>query len=383
MKIGFNGLFFQFPATGSGQYMIHLLSALGEISPDNDYLLFGPQAVKIPPQVQQFPYQVHPVPTADRNRANIEKVVWEQVTGPAAAHKARVDLYHVPYFAPPLVPRNPTVVTIHDVIPLRLPAYHPAGRVKTYMQMVARASQNATMIITISQHAKRDIIELLHLPEERIRVIYQAASEEFKPVHDPAKLAEARMRYGLNERYIFYLGGLDQRKNVQQLVRAFAHVHRQVGDPQLQLLIAGNPDKQKGSLFPDPRPVAADLGMSGQIIYRFVEEEDKTALYSGTSLFVFPSLYEGFGLPPLEAMASGVPVVVSDRTALPEVCGTAAVYADPDDPASIASGIDRLLGDKSFYEEKKESGLKRASQFTWTNTALAFRESIHNAMKGY
>src|SRR6266700_1553752 len=130
MKIGFNGLFFQFPATGSGQYMIHLLSALGEISPDNDYLLFGPQAVKIPPKVQKFPYHVHPVPTPTRNRTNIEKVVWEQVTGPAAAYKAGVDLYHVPYFAPPLVPRNPTVVTSHDVIPLRLPAYHPTGRIK-------------------------------------------------------------------------------------------------------------------------------------------------------------------------------------------------------------------------------------------------------------
>src|SRR5579859_5866619 len=139
MKIGFNGLFFQFPAIGSGQYMIHLLSALGEISPDNDYLLFGPQAVKIPAQVQQFPYQVHPVPTPARNRANIEKVIWEQVTGPAAAHKANVDLYHVPYFAPPLVPRNPTVVTIHDVIPLRLPAYRAGKKVEAYMRLVARA----------------------------------------------------------------------------------------------------------------------------------------------------------------------------------------------------------------------------------------------------
>ncbi|HEY4384461.1 MAG TPA: glycosyltransferase family 1 protein, partial [Ktedonobacteraceae bacterium] len=329
MKIGFNGLFFQFPANGSGQYMIHLLNALGDIDKKNNYILFGPQPATIPPQVQQFPYRVHPVPGPARNKTNIEKVLWEQVTGPAAASKAGVDLYHIPYFAPPLVPRIPTVVTIHDVIPLRLPAYHPTGKIKLYMNLVARASHQATTVITISQHARQDIIDVLKLPEERIRVIYQAAGEEYQPIREPEKLAETRKRYGLNQRYIFYVGGLDQRKNVQQLVRAFAHVHRQVGDPDLQLLIAGNPDKQKGALFPDPRPIAADLGMSGQIIYRFVEEEDKPTLYSGASLFVFPSLYEGFGLTPLEAMSCGAPVVCSNRTSLPEVVGDAALSIDP------------------------------------------------------
>ena len=138
---------------------------------------------------------------------------------------------------------------------------------------------------------------------------------------DPEILAKTRARYGLNERYIFYLGGLDQRKNVPQLVRAFAHLHARIGDPTLQLLIAGNPDKQSGPLFPDPRPVAADLGMSGQIIYRFIEEEDKPAIYSGASLFVFPSIYEGFGLTPLEAMSCGTPVVCSMRFSMASPSG--------------------------------------------------------------
>ncbi len=370
MKIGINALFFQHPATGSGQYMTHLLTALSEIDHQNEYVLLGPQPVE---QQQtsftSFPYHVQPVPGFAMNNENVEKLVWEQFTGPAAARKAGVDVFHVPYFAPPLLPRTPTVVTIHDVIPMRLPAYQPDPKVKAYMRLVSRAAHRATLIITISQHAKEDIIDALKLPAERIRVIYEAAGEEYQPVTDPEKLAAARARYGLGERYIFYLGGLDQRKNVPQLVRAFAHLHRQIGDPNLQLLIAGNPDKQKGPLFPDPRPVAADLGMSGQIVYRFIEEEDKPAMYSGACLFVFPSLYEGFGLTPLEAMSCGASVVCSNRTSLPEVVGDAAIMVDPDNTQALVEAMRRVLTDSTLQANLHARSLERAKQFNWHKTA--------------
>src|SRR5437660_10598858 len=253
--------------------MLHLLQALSEIDKKNEYVLLGPQPIGDNRETA-FPYQVRPVPGLVASNDNIEKLVWEQITGPAAARKAGVDIFHVPYFAPPLLPRTPTIVTIHDVIPMRLPAYQPDARVKAYMSLVSRASHRASMIITVSQHAKRDIVEVLQLPEERIRVIYEAAGDEYRPVTDPQVLAAARQRYGLNEQYVFYLGGLDQRKNVTQLVRAFAEVYRQMGDPRLQLLVAGNPDKQKGPLFPDPRPVAADPGMTGR------SEEHRSELQS-------------------------------------------------------------------------------------------------------
>ena len=200
-------------------------------------------------------------------------------------------------------------------------------------------------------------------------MIYEAAGEEYQPITDPEILARTRARYGLNEGYIFYLGGLDQRKNVPQLVRAFAHVHRLLGKPNLQLLIAGNPDRQKGPLFPDPRPVAADLGMTGQIIYRFVEEEDKPALYSGASVFVFPSLYEGFGLDPLEAMSCGAPVVCSNRTSLPEVVGDAALLVDPDNTQKLVEAMCRVLTDESLQADLRARSLQRASLFNWHKTA--------------
>src|SRR5260370_4788624 len=179
MKIGIDAHFFQHPATGSGQYILHLLAALTEIDQQNEYVLLGHQPVKND-ITTTFPYQVQPVPGFVANNSSIQKLVWEQLTGPAAAHKAKVDLFHVPYFAPPLLPRTPTVVTIHDVIPMRLPAYQPDARVKAYMKLIARAAHHATMIITVSKHAKQDIMDVLKLPEERIRVTYEAAGDEYK-----------------------------------------------------------------------------------------------------------------------------------------------------------------------------------------------------------
>jgi glycosyltransferase involved in cell wall biosynthesis len=378
MKIGINALFFQHPATGSGQYMTHLLSALAEIDAQNEYVLLGPEPVET--AFNSFPYHVQPLPAFAHNNSNIGKVVWEQFTGPGAAHKEGVDIFHIPYFAPPLFPRTSTVVTIHDVIPLRLPAYQPDSRVKLYMRLVARAAHNATLIITVSQHARQDIIDTIKLPAGRIRVIYEAAGEEYRPVTATERLAEVRKRYGLNERYILYLGGLDQRKNVPQLVHAFSHVHRLVGDPNLQLLIAGNPDQQKGPLFPDPRPVAADLGMTGPIIYRFIEEEDKPALYSGASLFVFPSLYEGFGLTPLEAMSCGAPVVCSNRTSLPEVVGDAALTVNPENTQELVEAMRRVLTDDVLQADLHARSLQRATQFSWrkaaTETLAVYEEAL-------
>ncbi|TMC23576.1 MAG: glycosyltransferase family 4 protein, partial [Chloroflexi bacterium] len=267
-------------------------------------------------------------------------------------------------------PRTPIVATIHDVIPLRLPLYRAGARVEAYMRLVARAASKATLIITVSQHARQDIMDVLHVPAERIRVIYEAAGDEYTPVTDPAALATARGRYGLGEQYIFYLGGLDQRKNVLQLVRAFAHLYRQLENPNLQLFISGNPEKKKNEpLFPDPRPVAAELGVADKIIYRFVEEEDKPAVYSGASLFVFPSLYEGFGLPPLEAMSCGTPVICSNCTSLPEVVGDAAICVDPDDIQAMAEAMRTVLTDSTLRDNLRARSLQRAAKFSWRKAA--------------
>ena len=381
MKIGINALFFQFPASGSGQYLTQLLRALAEVDSQNEYILLGPQPVGQRSIPDRFPYVVKPVPAFAARSERMRKLLWEQFTAPAEAHKACVDLFHIPYFAPPYFPRTPGIITIHDVIPLRLPLYRSSPTMNAYMRLIARAAHKAALIITVSQHAKQDMIDALELPSERIRVIYEAAGDEYHPINDPSILAAVRARYGLGERYILYLGGLDQRKNVPQLVRAFARLHDEsLHDSTLQLLISGNPDQLHGPLFPDPRPVAANLGMTGQILYRFIEEEDKPAIYSGASLFVFPSLYEGFGLTPLEAMSCGTPVICSNRTSLPEVVGDAAITLDPDNIQAMVEAMRSVLTNRELQADLRARSLQRATLFNWrktaTETVAAYEEAF-------
>ncbi len=392
MKIGINAHFFKFPSSGSGQYLKHLLHALADVDRQNEYVLLGSQpftqnGTEHPQGLSstKFPYRAYPVPAFARRNENIEKVVWEQFTAPAAAKKAGVDIFHVPYFAPPLLPRTPTVVTIHDVIPMRLPAYRAGAKVEAYMRLVSRAAHSATLIITVSHHAKQDMMGALNLPAERIRVIYEAAGEEYTPITDKETLAAARARYGIGQRYIFYLGGLDSRKNVPQLVRAFAHLYKQMDDPELQLFISGDPNKQTGPFFPDPRPVAAELGITDRIVFRFVEDADKPAIYSGADLFVFPSIYEGFGLDPLEAMSCGAPVVCSNRTSLPEVVGDAAITVDPNDTQALVEAMRRVLTDNELAMDLQVRSLQRAKQFSWQTTATAtlaaYEETFNRSKK--
>ena len=384
MKIAINALFFRFPSTGSGQYMTHLLNALAEVDGENEYVLLGPDPL---PRSYAFNERFHfehmPIPNLVRRSPVLEKLLWEQYTAPAGASRVKADLFHVPFFAPPYFSRTPHVATIHDIIPVRLPVYRDSPRMRAYMRLVTRAARKSSLIITVSQHAKKDIIDVLKVPAERIRVTYEAAGDEYKPVTDPEMLARARARYGLSagSRYILYLGGLDHRKNVPLLVRAFAHVFQQVNDPKLHLLVAGNPDQKSGPLFPDPRPVAADLGMSGQIIYRYIEEEDKPAIYSDASVFVYPSYYEGFGLPPLEAMSCGAPVICSNRTSLPEVVGDAALTFDPDNTGQLVAAMRSVLTNPELAADLRARSLQQAARFNWRKTATETLAAYEEAYK--
>jgi glycosyltransferase involved in cell wall biosynthesis len=386
MKIGISGIFLKYPTSGLGQVLIHLLKELHEVDHRNDYILLGSPSTPWDNLAgNRFPIQTAPVPALAAHNTNSEKVIWELFTGPALAHKMGVDVLHIPYFAPPLISRCPTIVTIADVIQLRSRLYREGMGKKLYLNLTALTARQASMIITLSYHARHEIAETLHIPSERIRVIYPAAGDTLVPITDPEVLASTRKRYGLGKRYILYLGGLDQRKNVLQLVRIFAALYQRCCDPHLQLFIAGDSEKLSGPLYPDPRPVAAELGITNQVIYRFVEEEDKAAIYSGASLFVFPSLYEGFGLPPLEAMNCGTPVICSNTTSLPEVVGDAAISLDPHDTQTWVMAMERVLADDALKADLRVRGLRRAAQFAWHKTAVAtlavYEEAIEQGRK--
>lgn len=381
MHIAINGLFLQKPNTGTGQYVLQLLNALAAIAQDNTYTVcLEPQGYRplIPGQNVRFAFMESPF-----SSPSWRKLYAEQAAFPWTCRRARVQVAHVPHFAPPMIKACPTVVTIHDLITLLLPEYHRSPQVRAYNALIAVAARRADAIIADSLYTQRDIARILNIPTERIRVVYLAAEDRFRPITRASDLSAVRQRYGLPEDYIFYIGGLNRHKNVTTLLQAFAILRHRLPRPH-SLAIAGRAHTDNPTIYPDLPRLARELGLAvadgpdrmrperatAEVHFlRFVPEEDKPFLYNAARLFVFPSLYEGFGLPPLEAMACGTPVVCSKAASLPEVVGDAALLVDPNDPADLAQAMLAALTDESLRATLRRRGLAQAARFSWEKTA--------------
>lgn len=373
MRVAFNALFLNQPRNGTGRYVYNLLRSLGRVDGVTEYLVLSPRPVKhVPETPSTFQWQTAPVGRISRGGENLEKLWWEQRTFPAVAKREDAALMHVPHFAPPLRTQGiPTVVTIHDVINLRLSAYRMSPAAQAYAQLVSRAARNATMIVTVSEYSKRDIIETLGIEAARVRVIGEAPDAQHRRVTDPRRLQAVREKYGIGERFVLNVGGLDERKNVTGLIGAFAAVYHEMGDPDLQLFIAGDPRRLGASpLFPDWRPLAATFGIAERVICAPVDEDDLPALYSACDCFAFASVYEGFGLTPLEAMACGAPVICSDRTSLPEVVGNAGILINPEDTDRFGAALQRVLSSAQLRDNLRARGRARARLFSWDSVAV-------------
>ncbi len=384
MRIGINASFWNKPNTGSGQYLRSLLPALAQCAPEYEFAVIAPgwpdgfAAAGLPPRAN---FRSEPV-ALERVSGNLAKVWFEQVAFRRACQRERVPLAHVPYFASPLFPPARTIVTIHDLIPLLLPAYRGSALVRMYTRLVSAGARRAHAVLTDSECSKRDIVRLLGIPAERVQVVYLAANVRYRPVRAAGELDAVRSKYGLPKDFLLYLGGFDQRKNVHVLIDAFAQL------PELyrsgyRLVLAGVPLGKDSELFPDPRRHARAVGLPEDAV-RFtgwVAEEDKPALYASAILSLFPSLYEGFGLPPLEAMACGTPVIVSNASSLPEIVGDAGLLVDPSLPSAWAEAIRALVADAPRRADMGARGIERAAQFTWTRAAQETLAAYRLAMQ--
>ncbi|MCL5998371.1 MAG: glycosyltransferase family 4 protein [Chloroflexi bacterium] len=351
MRIALNAWFYDQPTTGSGQYVRNLLDALREIAP----------AVNIEPVVP-------------RSRGDWAKVWFEQVEFPRAAQRMKADLAFVPYWAPPLQCAIPTVVTIHDVIPLALPAYRGGPPQRLYTALVRAASTNAIHILTDSEFSKRDILKHLAVEAGRVTAVPLAADIRFTPFVPDDELDRVRERYQLPASYAFYLGSFDSRKNIETLLQIYVWCGDTIGQ-EFPLVVTGEPgtpayasDGRKTTLG----QMAKELDLDEEEV-RFigrVAEEDKPALYAGARCFVFTSLYEGFGLPALEAMACGTPVVGSDASSMPEVVGNAGMLVAPLDARRMAGAVIAICTEDELHDKLSQRAILRAAQFSWQRTAL-------------
>jgi glycosyltransferase involved in cell wall biosynthesis len=372
MHIALDGRTIQDHFPGIGRYTFNLARALAETGPADDILLLHNQR---DPNTR-FDLDVL---RAWPNLSILESYspyfsLVEQWRIPRHLRTHQSALYHSPYYLMPYRAPCPAVVTVHDLIPLLYPHYFTPFQRLVFNLAVRLATRAARMVVADSEAAAADLRRLLHLDSRKVRVVLAAADPTLvRP--DDAAVADARSHYGLPKSYVLYVGSNKPHKNLTRLVEAWSLVRRR---GQTQLVIAGAWDPAYNA----PQIAAAHLRLENDIRWLGpIPQSDLAALYSGSAMFVFPSEYEGFGLPVLEAMACGVPVICSNRSSLPEVAGDAAILVDPHASEAWAEAIERLLEDDNLRAAYAQRSLHHAQQFTWAETARQMRALYAHALE--
>lgn len=350
-------------AAGTSRYVFNLLRELREMeTPERFVAYLG--ASETPPSLSptdRFAVRTSPWPT---DSATL-RILWEQLRLPHLLRHDEVTLFHGAVNALPLSWRGPSVVTILDLSFLRLPeAFGRANR--TYLRsMVRLASRRADRVITISEATRKDVIRLLGTPPERVVAVHCGVDVRFTPTEDSRAVALLRERYNLPQEFVLYLGTIEPRKNLVRLIDAYTRL-RERGVTDWPLVLAGGRGWGDEAILGR----AARSGASESIRFvGFVPEEEIPLWYNAAALFVYPSEYEGFGLPVLEALACGTPSVASNSSSLPEVAGNAAVLVDPTDVEAIADGMQRVIEDPALRSHLATEGPLRARSFSWARMA--------------
>ncbi len=343
--------------TGNETYVRGLVRGLRAIDARPDYLLYTTDPALLPPALVGDRFRPRRITPA----GNIPRLAWAM---PRAARRDRLDLLHVTYTLPPALPCR-GVVSVHDISYTFFPeAFSPRDRLVLGLA-VPLSLRRAERVITPSESGRRDIIRRYRVPEWKIAVIPLAAEPHFAPVRDPAELARVRARYRLPARYVLAVGNLQPRKNLGRLIAAFAAL-RAARRTDVGLVLVGKALWRESDIFTAVRAHGLERAV---VATGYVPDADLPALYSAAEVFAYPSLYEGFGLPPVEAMACGTPVLTSATSSLPEVVGDAALTVDPRDVRAIAAGLEALLGDADLRVRLAGAGRARAIRFTWEETA--------------
>lgn len=364
MRTGIDARLLHYQAGGISQYTRQLVNALARLDADNAYAIL---------QMRQHDEEITPALNFQRAPC------WTPAHHPLERWSLSLevallglDILHTTDFIPPAAGYRRGIITVHDLNFLYFPELLTPESRRYYADQIAWAVRRADRIIAVSEATRRDLIERLHVPERRIAVIYEAAAPAFKPL-PPADVAAVLARYALAPGYLLFVGTLEPRKNLPVVLAAYARLRERRADAP-PFVLAG----RKGWLFQEIFATVARLDLARDV--RFLDRprrEDFPALYGGAGALVLASRYEGFGLPVLEAMQCGTPVVASNRAALPEIIGDAGLLIDPDEPESIAAALERILYEDALRDDLRERGLARASRFSWTRTARETLNQYH------
>lgn len=368
MHVAFNGWFWNQPQVGSGQYIRNLMTALQKIAPDLVMTLVVPDFMT---ELESVPENVNIAYANTRFKGHLQKIWFEQKGYPQVVRQVGADIAHVPYWGAPLSSKPARLVTsVLDLIPLILPEYRGGTGAKFYTSLVSATAKGSAHVITLSEASKADIVQHLDIPAEKITPTYLAADDRFHPATSSMEDEAVRRKYDLPDEFVLYFGGFDIRKNVHNLLLAWTYVGPSLGQ-QVPLVLAGNQPKEWGTpRFPDLRKYAQELDIEQYLAWLGeIAEADKPALYRLAKAVVFPSRYEGFGLPPLEAMACGTPVIAANVSSIPEVTGDAAYLVPHDDARQIGAAILAVVVQDDLHDHLANAGRGQATNFSWRKTA--------------
>ena len=358
MRIGFDGTPLLGQRSGVGHYTGRLLAHLVQQRPEWEYLLFSNRPID--PLEEEL---VRTMPVIDH--FGLSRFAWMQFILPRIIRQRQPDLCHFPNNTAPLCQSRPTVITIHDASLFLHSRHHPRSRLLALRLLLPHVARRATAVITVSHHARRDLLRVLPLSAEKIHVIHEAAPDGFRPLVDPVQRRHMRARYNLPDNFVLFVGTIEPRKNLKRLIRAVASLRQRGCDTRL-VLVGPNGWLVNGSLNKE----IETLGLAEMVQnLGYVPQADLPGIYSLATVFAFPSLYEGFGLPPLEAMACGTPVLTSRNSAMAEICGDAAWLVDPHQEEAIADGLACLMADADQREHLRQHGLAQATKYSWARTA--------------
>ncbi len=351
---------------GIGTYVRNLVRHLARLDRETTYYLFCSQ----PDQATLRDLAENFVPVADRSGGY---GIREHFSIPFKLHRLGVDLFHSPHYVLPLLARTPAVVTIHDCIHLRFPEYLPSRMAWRYARfMLGHAIRRSASILTVSQASRADILRFYpDADPERILVVPNAIDPALLEEPGQEETARIRERYQIRGRFLLYAGNIKPHKNLERLIAAFGKLKHQSGMEDLKLLIIGDEISRYGALR---RGVEAAGVRQDVRFFGFVPDRTLAGLYRLASVFVFPSLYEGFGLPPLEAMACGTPVVTSRISSLPEVAGDAALLVDPYSVDDIARGIAKVLEQPELAADLVRRGHVQAQRYSWERSVRVIHD---------
>lgn len=355
-RIGIDARLTYYRHGGIAQYIHHLIDELPALDTQNEYFILHQR--KDRRNLAQAPNQRR-VTCWTPAHHRFERLAMAVETFPL-----RLDVLHSPDFIPPVNGRYRSVITVHDLTFLHYPQFLTADSRRYYNDQIEAAVARANHIMTDSEATRADVLRLLSVPPEKVTTVLLGISGHFHPAA-PSEIEAVRARYRLPSDYILFVGTFEPRKNLSGLINAYQLLRERVSDTPALVAVG-----QRGWLDHGIFDLVDALNLSEAFLHiEDVDFNELPAIYSAANLLCLPSFYEGFGFPPLEAMACGTPVIVADRASLPEVVGSAGVYVDPDSPESIAEALERVLTDSELSHSLRQRGLERVKLFDWSETA--------------